>query len=60
MISSSSIVKNQGVEVSNFQLVMSDAYPPSMFCVIPNIAMKGDSSGAFPSIPPKIILMHYV
>lgn len=50
MVASLSIVKSQGVEVSNVQLVRSDSFPPPKFCAIPKIVMKGDSMGMLSSI----------
>lgn len=60
MITSSSTRKSQGVEVSNNQLVRSDACPPPKFCTILEIVMKGDSMGALSLILPKVIIIHDV
>ena len=60
MTSSSSIGKCQGVEVSNVQFVRSDACPRPKSCAILEIMLKGDSMGAFFSIPPKVIMIHDV
>lgn len=38
----------------------SDTCPPPKYCVIPEIAMKGDSMGALSSIEPKVITIHNV
>ena len=53
-------MKNQGVEVRNVQLVMSDDCPPPKFCVILDIVMKEDSTCVLSLIPPKVIMTHDV
>lgn len=60
MASSSSTMKNQGVEVRNVQLVMSDVCPLPNFCGIPDISMKGDLMGELSLIPNKVIMIHDV
>lgn len=57
MVYSSSAMKNQGVEVSNVQLVKNDACPPPKFCVIPEICMKGDLMGVLSLIQRKFIMI---
>ena len=58
MATSSSIEKSHRVEVSNIQLMRSDAFLPPMFHSIPKIAMQGDSNGVLSSILPMVIMIH--
>ena len=58
MATSSSIEKSHRVEVSNIQLMRSDASSPPKFHSIPKIAMQSDSKGVLSSILPMVIMIH--
>ena len=58
MVTSSSVEKSHGVEVSNIQLMRSDVFPPPKFHSIPKIVMQGASNGVLSSILPMVIMIH--